>query len=396
MANGLELSFDNGATFKLLKDTGTDDIRCVDFGPNVKKIVRVVYFFDHANSKIRCSLDGGKTLYGNGIASTTGDDTFATGQSEPNVLYYADWSTYQLFRSDDYGETATELFINGNNAPNVTCIFVDPTDVNHVMVVFDEGGGGHNRRLAVSDDGGTTWDVYTRSGLSIGAWSWREFVSGLITREGSELCFPAYDVLWEWFSRIYCKAVSGGSLIADTIIDENDLSQGIYHSVIPSGANGSRVLLGGGYPNARGGLWLSKDGGATYSDIYSATLPSPGYTDRATRVALSMSGLTLYVSIESQGLYKSTDDGVTWDQVFEYTHPSNSGYRTNAIVVCDPIEEDWVWLIAHKYNGGLTPYGLYLSKDAGVTWRKRRTIQTAPHSSYNPFLQVAYKAAMSA
>jgi hypothetical protein len=108
-----------------------------------------------------------------------------------------------------------------------------------------------------------------------------------------------------------------------------------------------------------------------------------------------MSGLTLYVSIESHGLYQSTDDGVTWSQVFEYTH-SGPGYRTNAMVVCDPIEEDWVWLIAHKYNGGLTPYGLYLSKDAGVTWRKRRTILLSPHMSHNPFLQVAYKAAMSA
>jgi hypothetical protein len=392
MANGLELSFDNGATFKLLKDTGTDDIRCVDFGPNVKKIVRVVYFFDHAYSKIRCSLDGGKTLYGNGIASTTGEDAFATGQSEPNVLYYADWTTYQLFRSDDYGETVTELFINGNNAPNVTCIFVDPTDADHVMVVFEEGGS-IDRRLAVSDDGGTTWDVYTKSGLSIGAWSWRNFASGLITRAGSELCFPAYEITFEWISRIYRKAVSGGSLIADTIIDENDLSQGIYHSVIPSGANGSRVLLGGTNPSAQGGLWLSKDGGATYSDIYSATLPAPGYSDGATRVALSMSGLTLYVSIESHGLYKSTDDGASWSEVFQYDNTTN--YRTNAAVVCDPIEENWVWLNAFK-RGVSQGYGIYLSKDAGVTWRKRRTILLSPHMSHNPFFQVAYKAAMSA
>jgi hypothetical protein len=373
--HGIELSFDNAVTWKILKQT-TDQINTICPGPNNKPTTRVVYWNDPNSSyqKIYCSKDGGRTIFSEYSVGIIGNNCIAVSQSEPSVAYAGDTL---LYKTIDYGVSWEQIADLGPFVNGVHQIAVDPLDSDHVVV---SATGGYAYVL-VSSDGFATWDIAWNPTSGYTAYARGAAVSG----DGG-----LYAAVWTAVGGVGTERAkvlsvnSGGAteVYAGTPVqDEEDCSHWMASAYL-----GQIRMLCVGNPSVSGGLLLSPDRGATWSEIHSADLPPPGYSDRWSRCALSGSGSILYVSVEEVGLYKSTDKGVTWTNIFTY----RDDIRMPCPVVADPAEEKWVWLLASK-TGSDYP-GIYLSKDAGVTWRKKRTLAAFPATNLGYSLDVAYEA----
>jgi hypothetical protein len=131
-------------------------------------------------------------------------------------------------------------------------------------------------------------------------------------------------------------------------------SVGTRHSAIS--ADGSVILIGKNGSSAASGVYLSTNGGTSFSKIAGITAAS--YT-----VAVSADGTKMFaVALDSNNLYYSTDTGATWTQ------------KTSAVSTLDNYAtcmsgDGSVWM-----SGGST--GVYVSTDFGVTWTAQSGIGT--------------------
>lgn len=113
-----------------------------------------------------------------------------------------------------------------------------------------------------------------------------------------------------------------------------------------------QTLLAGTHENTNA-LWLTTNGGASWSNIF-ANLPAGiGYAS-APHVIGAQTFLLGTYNTSGSGIFRSTDQGATWTQVF------SGGVRNRPLAASDgklywPLDND----------GGLT-----VSNDEGVTWSK--------------------------
>lgn len=147
----------------------------------------------------------------------------------------------------------------------------------------------------------------------------------------------------------------------------------VYSLAVQERASGT-VLWAGTEPAC---LFRSDDLGTTWTALPSLTdvpdtdkwfFPPPPHIAHVKHVAFHPSAeTTLYVSIEQGALLKSTDDGKTWHELSEYSRPDDPVYRDMHRVTMPPSDPDKLFL-----TGG---NGLYISADAGATWKHVLTKQ---------------------
>ncbi len=364
MAHGLELSYDNGINWKVLKDTGEDTINCVEFGATIKPAKRTLYWLT-SGEHVCCSMDGGATIYSDTDASAwlgTGLSTVVCAPSNPAVAYVGTWNEtvgdphgLHVYKTTDHGTNWTDKGVMDADAAvgrRIYSLAVDPTNPDRVI------GMGYHGRAYYSTNGATSWTKIAHTEYAFDA--------------GAAVCaFPTGEMYAAWHA-------SSPYPVVDQLRIVNTAATNVYDFTVPSGGNpnfwGMAVALAGGtrglaigeQPQRESSLLLTKDRGASWTSIHHADLTN---NSTLNRVAISKSGKILYVSLAGwKGLYKSTDDGSSWTKINTYVDASWDKLNP---VMADPFEENWVWLLKYMADNVWT---LFLSKNAGLTWNAKRSV----------------------
>ncbi len=124
---------------------------------------------------------------------------------------------------------------------------------------------------------------------------------------------------------------------------------------------------------AGGGVWKTTDGGSTWipltDNLPDIAMGSLALDPQSPNVIYAGSGEANFSgdSRYGQGLYKSVDGGANWTV---YTGPSNVfALRAISKIVVDPTNSSVVYLtLARAANGSGGGYGVYKSTDGGATW----------------------------
>jgi photosystem II stability/assembly factor-like uncharacterized protein len=172
------------------------------------------------------------------------------------------------------------------------------------------------------------------------------------------------------------KTTDGGSTWRDVWGQEPVASIGAV-AIAPSAA--SVVWVGTGEPNSRNdssygdGVWLSTDGGRTWSHRglqKSFAIAKILVAPRAPMTALVGVTGNPYLDSPDRGVYRTTDGGRTWVKTL-YVGPE-SGISDLASDPTGRVVFAGVWQFHRRpwtFSSGGPLDGLYRSRDAGITWR---------------------------
>lgn len=242
--------------------------------------------------------------------------------SSPDVLYVAIYQDRRgrILRSDNNGESFHEVYFTAQNGIRVTDVFVNQSEVNHVIIVTDQGG------MVETRNGGSTWRVIK--------WFSRGLKEILVNPKDPKEMFVLTDV------DTLLKSTDGGE-------SWTDLQTGIYNAIHPSAAFD------------------------TYAPIYT---PSPvmnpfnlGFARNGimTIIPDPKNFSALYI-ILSEGIFRSVDGGFLWDRINVLLSPDALSINTVAI---HPRNSETILVGAQSQ--------LYRSDDGGATW----SINTLPVKS---------------
>jgi photosystem II stability/assembly factor-like uncharacterized protein len=122
--------------------------------------------------------------------------------------------------------------------------------------------------------------------------------------------------------------------------------------------------------NTKGGIYTSKDGGATWTDSGNGFPRNSAPTHLLIDPTSSKENRTLYVSVMGRGVYKSTDSGNTW------TLKNNGlGSNLNAYRIVRAEDGTLYLIIVCQKNGVSQPGEVYKSTDGAESWTKVNTPQ---------------------
>jgi photosystem II stability/assembly factor-like uncharacterized protein len=224
----------------------------------------------------------------------------------------------------------------GNASATIFSLAIDPVNAN---VVYTGSFGG----LAKTTDGGVTWRYLSDgwatqsvSAIAVNPGASNDVYVGT-GREGSG--YGSYEVgLYHSFD--------GGATWSSPL--GKDQFKGTFIRTIAIDPSASTVYLAnGGADNC--GLWRSTDSGVTWTQLYQV---DNGIYDVAIDAATHPS--TLYIT-EDNGTFKSTDSGTTWTLI----HSVLENSRNRLSVVNSTL---------YLLGPGDPDHNLYKSVDGGATW----------------------------
>jgi len=385
---GIQLGLGAGASleWKWLKIT-TDQINALCPGPNNRPTKRVVYWSDRILGLFCSSRDSGVTVYNDGgfdfttlgHGGTGLPQAWACAPSKPSTVYawYYGSGTYPalyLAKSTDYGTTFVDLDNFPGQGLNLAVIgqlgargiAVHPNLDQSIALVLSTGII-PTAYIYTSADGGLTWANQATLSSERGAGCVLMSKDDLFAATARGFGAPGY-------SRIYKNS--------NQVLQDDDWTYG-YSTLATTPTTASRMLATG----VMGGnhLWkalITFDGGEGWHDITPSDIVSATYMNGC----LSLNGQTIYLaymgtSDNGAGVYKSQDDGVTWEQIF------SAGGSYVCYVQPDPVEDGWVWVSGSQ----ATDTYIWLSKNYGQTWSAKRRIGTTAGPNNDSNLSIGYE-----
>ena len=233
----------------------------------------------------------------------------------------------------------------------VVAVSVSPFDHNRVLAAGDMLG------VALSTDGGATWQA----------------TQGFTTWEMASFTWHPFDpnIVWAGSMSGPYKSTDGGRTWVSMRNGMPPVSDDYYSVPIekilfdPADSNhllafgGSHIQFNVWYPGAYGAVWDSRDGGNTWTSL-SQVGSGAEYGVMAASYSVGPP-YGLYAATNTDGIFKSTDNGATWTPTQEGLPSTNASY-----VVADPWREKTAY--ASFFANGYNPGGVYKSTDGGVTW----------------------------
>ena len=147
----------------------------------------------------------------------------------------------------------------------------------------------------------------------------------------------------------------------------NGLDRPHVYSLTPRRIGDDVTLFLGTSPAA---LYRSDDLGESWREIPSLldvpdtdkwTFPPPPHIPHVKDIVIHPDDpQTLFVLVEQGGLFKSTDDGLSWTELASYSEPDELAYRDLHRLLIDENDPDYMFLA--------TGEGLYRSRDGGTAW----------------------------
>jgi uncharacterized repeat protein (TIGR01451 family) len=168
---------------------------------------------------------------------------------------------------------------------------------------------------------------------------------------------------WSHVSGAYFYGVS----ISRIVVDPNNASH-LYAATL-RGRGGSRRTSPA--EHSQFGIWESTDGGASWTLLKEA----PAGTNGATDLELDPQNGDLYASFWGDAIYKSTDDGATWNTIMNGL-PTDANYATEptrfSIGLSHPAGQAQATLYAgfdwYDTSGGHHNSRVFKSTDGGANW----------------------------
>ena len=402
-------STDGGTTWRLQREAGASylTVREIVFCPGDPSLV---FYFTDQDGLFR-STDNGRT-WGEAIPGSSEfkirDICFDPHGPAGQTIYAGGWGT-GVYKSTDRGLTWSTVN-NGFLSKYATTIAIDPVQPGHVyagrstlyrstddgtqwsrlyddvgvasadVVAFDPLEDGKlyrsaRNRITYSTDGGTSW-VYMSAGLDgsmVSAFAFSPIATNRYFLAGALTLFKASPAKTGWTTWAKSDAgMSGVTLYEDNFAfdsaDPSRLYAGSYvlslstdggiswATALPDAANVGHLIAN---PNQAGWLYTtngfaqfykSTDGGQNWFSSY-----LPNSTDQFLWFAPSPHDPeTLYVASRAKGIFRSTNDGVTWQEL----GPAGKDLRA---VVPDPLDP------ATIYGTSWSSPGIK-STDGGVSW----------------------------
>ena len=169
------------------------------------------------------------------------------------------------------------------------------------------------------------------------------------------------------------------------------------HDISVDAATGV-ILAGGGSPWYGPAVWRSNDVGATWTHSSEGlTYGDEGPKLKTVWNVTAAEGV-IYAGVEPAGLFRSRDDGATWEHIEGLTnHPTRSEWQAGAgglilhSIVPHREDGDRVWV-------GISSVGAFETQDGGVTWDTRNSGVRAEFSPerYPVYGQCVHKLVMAA
>lgn len=280
--------------------------------------------------------------------------------NDPNVLW-AGAASGGIWKTTDSGLTWQPA---DDKLPTlaVSAVVTHNTDSNIIYIGTGEGSFNIDAVLGVgvlkSTDGGVTWNT---TGLN-----W-DLSSRLAVNEMVMDPTNANVLIAATKDGVY-RTADAGITWTQTLNFATGWSDAKDVEIDPVNPNNVYVALGFPWGDDNNGIYKSTDNGVTWSKL------TTGLPDTATNVGRTsltihaadpsilyagISGSFAFNGSQLLGVYKTTDGGTTWTQVA--TSPNfygSQGWYDNVIAV-DPVDPDVV------YSGGVS---LYKSTDGGVSW----------------------------
>jgi hypothetical protein len=159
------------------------------------------------------------------------------------------------------------------------------------------------------------------------------------------------------------------------------------------------ILAGGGSPWYGAAVWRSDDLGETWTHSSEGMTYGDDGPKLKTVWNVTASNGTIYAGVEPAGLFRSSDDGATWQHVEGLTnHPTRPEWQPGAgglilhSIVPHPDDGDRMWV-------GISAVGAFETQDGGGSWVTRNKGVRAdfnPENRYPEWGQCVHKLVMAA
>lgn len=228
-------------------------------------------------------------------------------KSNPNILYLAVYQGKKgrVLRSDNAGDSFTEVYFAPENKVVVGDIYVNPFDSNHVRIINDQGG------LLESSNGGKTWRVVRWfTGVLRSLLVNPNDPKDMLLLTGNDLLFKSFDggANWTDVSQNVSNARFAESGNAPVILRANPFG-GIQlgnsiETIVPDPQNFQVVYIG-----SADGFLRSFSGGYFWEKMH-VLIPSDALPVNAVAIHPFNTG-TIFVGAGSQ-IHRSDDGGINW------------------------------------------------------------------------------------
>ncbi len=169
------------------------------------------------------------------------------------------------------------------------------------------------------------------------------------------------------------------------------------HDISVDAATGA-ILAGGGSPWYGPAVWRSDDVGATWTHSSEGLTYGDDGPKLKTVWNVTAAEGVIYAGVEPAGLFRSRDDGATWEHIEGLTnHPTRSEWQAGAgglilhSIVPHREDGDRVWV-------GISSVGAFETQDGGASWETRNSGVRAEFSPerYPEYGQCVHKLVMAA
>lgn len=306
---------------------------------------------------------------------------FAYSESDPSRIYMSQ-DVGGVWVSRDGGRIWNTLQNNGLHARFTMGLEVDPLDKNRVFVLaaceyYDSIHWGY-QGIYRSDDGGITWN---RKAVRDGIGTWRRTVHHLAYAPSTKNTTLGYTERWYVAVTEFVRTGTGINIEADegflysddggeTWTEIRKLDKATYTENI-YGIRVDPVDKDVVYTYGAPGLAKFEDATnptGTYTKISgTGGLPAGAINELP---YISPDGNTLIVGVNNNGIYKSTDRGVNWTQIYSYNLLMK--------VFVNPGYPDVMYVTSPN-----TQPKLRVTKDGGATWNTNTNVTPVPGFSGN-------------
>ena len=253
--------------------------------------------------------------------------------TDGDLLYGSTYySPSKIIKSTDGGDSWTQV---GYYTNTNYCMAIDPTDDSKLYA-------GTYGRVYYSTNGGVNW-------TSSSYLSYVYFYGLAVDPSNPSTIYGAGRLYVSgYYDMIFLKSTDSGANWTYTSLESGGYSYGWCIAVDPS--NPSTIYVGGsGYTTTyEPKVYKSTDGGSTWAEVYTAT---SGYYVYSLAVHPTNSNI-VYAGTYLDGIYRTSNGGSSWTKVY-------TGYY-NYRMATTPADPDVVFTSGYYY--------VYRSTNAGVNW----------------------------